>query len=312
MRHIGNLNDPAHAERFAAFLVTQNIDATADDENSHWAIWVKDEDQVEAARQHLSEFEAAPDDARYARAVRKAQNLKAEEEERRRDMQKRVVEMRTQWNRGKLQSMPLTMGTIVICSVLALMSNFGEYGNPVRDALMFISHAERGSLQYATPEQKLADVKRGQVWRVLTPAFLHFGVIHLVFNMYWAYSLGGQIEMRKGKLTLAALILVTAVIPNLFQALMPATLGGGMNFAGYSGVVYGLLGYIWVKMYSEPGSGLFVAPPTFFFLVIWMFLGFAGVLEAMFGWHTANWGHGVGLVTGMAFAYLPLSRKPAS
>jgi GlpG protein len=71
-----------------------------------------------------------------------------------------------------------------------------------------------------------------------------------------------------------------------------------------SGVVYGLLGYLWMKTTYEPESGLYVSGGTVAFLLIWMFLGFAGVLKPM-GLHMANLAHGAGFVTGLAIGYWP-------
>ena len=102
--------------------------------------------------------------------------------------------------------------------------------------------------------------------------------------------------------------LPVALISNAAQALAPSNWGafaGGTNFLGLSGVVYGLLGYLWMKTTYEPDSGLYVSGGTVTFLLIWMFLGFAGVLERLFGWHIANLAHGVGFVAGVAIGYWP-------
>ena len=65
-----------------------------------------------------------------------------------------------------------------------------------------------------------------------------------------------------------------------------------------SGVVYGLLGYIWVKGKFDPGSGYFLHPNTMAFMMIW----FVACLVIIPG--IANWVHGVGLAVGLATGYL--------
>ncbi len=51
MRQVGSLPDQREAERFAAYLVTQGIDAHAEQDTHDWAVWVRDEDRLDQARQ---------------------------------------------------------------------------------------------------------------------------------------------------------------------------------------------------------------------------------------------------------------------
>ena len=55
----------ADARRFAAFLVTSGVTAHAEQDGEGWAIWVRDENQVEAGRTAFRDFRRNPDDARY-------------------------------------------------------------------------------------------------------------------------------------------------------------------------------------------------------------------------------------------------------
>jgi membrane associated rhomboid family serine protease len=66
-----------------------------------------------------------------------------------------------------------------------------------------------------------------------------------------------------------------------------------------SGVVYGLLGYIWMKGKYDPGSRLFLHKTTVAFMISWYFLCFTG----MFG-PIANGAHTAGLVIGVAWGFI--------
>jgi GlpG protein len=112
--------------------------------------------------------------------------------------------------------------------------------------------------------------------------------------MMWLYDLGGMVEARQGRLRLGLIVLVIAVLSNLGQYWMAGPIFGGM-----SGVVYGLLGYVWMRGKFDPASGLFLHQTTVLMMLIWFFV-------CLFGWvgRVANTAHAVGLVVGMAWGYL--------
>src|SRR5262245_44186123 len=101
MRQLGTFDNERDAERLAAWLVAQRIDAQAEDAGeSQWAVWVRDEDQLPQAREALAHFRDNPQDYRYANAERDAAELRRGDEAQRRDAQKNVVQMRTRWGTG--------------------------------------------------------------------------------------------------------------------------------------------------------------------------------------------------------------------
>jgi GlpG protein len=71
----------------------------------------------------------------------------------------------------------------------------------------------------------------------------------------------------------------------------------GPRFGGMSGVVYGLLGYVWMRGKFDPGSGLFLHPSTVTMMLIWLAFGYTNILPM------ANTVHTVGLGVGVAWGF---------
>lgn len=82
-------------------------------------------------------------------------------------------------------------------------------------------------------------VADGEVYRLLTSAFLHGGILHLLLNMYALYMFGPPIEAALGRLRFIALYLVSALGGS---ALSYAFAAPNQPSLGASGAVFGLLG----------------------------------------------------------------------
>ena len=293
MRQIGSISDPAQAQVFVDYLMILGIPAQAESDEAGWVIWVRDENDVETARSNLAEFETNPDDLLYADVGREAKKLRDAELSRRRKAAKRTVDMRNQWSRPMSRRAPMVMTLIGLSILLGLLSGLGE----LRDGQIMRTLGFADINTYLKTGDGLQQIRQGQIWRLVTPIFLHGGALHLIFNMYWLYILGIQVEVLKGTVRFGLIVLAIAVISNLAQFFI----GGGPNFYGMSGVVFGILGYIWIKQQYEPASGFQLQSFTFFFLIIFMVIGFLGVIGGV-----ANWAHLGGLLSGMAIAYIPV------
>lgn len=140
-------------------------------------------------------------------------------------------------------------------------------------------------------------------WRIISPAFLHFSIIHIVFNTMWWWQLGGSIENILSKSTLIQLSLIAAIVSNVGQFLV-----SGANFGGLSGVVYALVGFVWWYGYFLPEKGLFLSKSIIGFLLIWLVLGFADLLPV----NVANTAHLLGLVSGCLFAVFIVNNEKSS
>lgn len=177
--------------------------------------------------------------------------------------------------------------TIVLIAVSILVALFSELGE-ARDILQF--------LFIASPQSDgLTEIAGGQIWRLLTPVFIHFGILHLVFNMMWLWDLGGLIESRKGPLFLGVFLVAVGIASNLVQYL----LGASLFFGGMSGVVYGLLGYTWMQGRYNPRFGYALHKSTVIMMLGWFVLCWTGLLGPI-----ANWAHTTGLLIGLAWGYL--------
>jgi GlpG protein len=309
MRQIGSLADAERSQLFADYLQTQGISAHAEPDDAEWVIWVRDENDVERARDELGTFLRDPSASRYREVARQARRLRDEQQRQQQAAARRTIDMRRYWNRPIVRRAPLTVFLIGSCVFVALASNFGiqptvagrtQYGVVIRT----LAFSDLDRFQQNGGVDGLSEIRRGQLWRLVTPIFLHYGLIHLGFNMFWLYYLGIQIEMRRGSWALAAMTLVMAVSSNLLQYFV----GGGPNFLGISGVNYGLLGYIWMQKTFDPSSGFLVSDSTIVILLLFLVFGFVGAFEGVFG-RVANWAHLGGLLAGMAIGYAPVLRQ---
>lgn len=80
-------------------------------------------------------------------------------------------------------------------------------------------------------------VKNGEIFRLITYAFLHGSIIHLLVNMYSLFIVGRQIENNFGKVRLLIIYFISALSGGLLSALF----SDGISI-GASGAIFGLLG----------------------------------------------------------------------
>ena len=153
------------------------------------------------------------------------------------------------------------------------------------------------SVDYSAAIQNLSfsGITDNQYWRLITPIFLHFGMLHFVFNSLWLSMLGSRIEQSMGSLHLIIVVLVSGLVSNIAQY----SWSGTVNFGGMSGVVYALLGYIWIKNTLVPQRLLSLPKGIVGFMVGWLFLCMTPVVTFFFGVGIANAAHLGGLLVGL-------------
>jgi Uncharacterized membrane protein (homolog of Drosophila rhomboid) len=286
MRQIGHL--PAgHARVFSDYLVAQGIRHEVDRENDGtYALWVHDEDQVAQAEELLKRFAANPTGAEYTSAGAAAEKARAREKEEQEAYRRRLHSRQRLFPQfGGYGVGIVTYGMIIASIILFVYTKMGRDFEALQPFLI------------ADPSLRLSlgDVFAGPLWRLFTPIFLHFGLLHIVFNMMWLYQLGSMIEARRGSFHFIALVAFLAVFSNLAQLII----SGRSYFGGMSGVVYGLAGYVWLRGKLDRASGLFLDTQSILILLVWQLICFTQIVGRI-----ANWAHIGGLVAGLVVAWI--------
>jgi GlpG protein len=296
LRQIGTLPGRGEASLLADHLLTLGVATQVREEPDGWGLWVLDEDRLARARQEFDAFRDHPQDPRFQAAPRGAEAIRRESERLESQYRKNVRVASRLWGGHGFRRRPLTVALVAACIAVYLLLNLPQTKIPTLEVLGISGFrvvnvdgnlvARLGGLE---------DILHGQVWRLVTPTFMHFGVIHLLFDM-WALSLfGSLIELRRGTRTLAMLVLVSAVVSNLGQALYYLESRGQLvPFGGMSGVVYALFGYVWMKGLYEPEQGMILHPSGVQMMLLWLVLGVIGVIP-----NVANGVHIFGLIVGV-------------
>jgi GlpG protein len=296
VRQIGRLPKQEQAKRFSDHLLTLGITSRVDQGPDGAAIWVHDEDRVPQARQELEAFQQNPDDPRYHAAGTSAEAIRRQEVQRDKQFRKNFREMRDQWDRPNLRRRPLTFALIVISVAIYIGDHWPGFPLDLTNVLAFSSYAidARGQLH----SRGLEDILHGQVWRLVTPIFIHFNQWHILFNMWALAAIGTVIEYRRGTRVLATLVLLSAIASNVGQYIY--TLEFRQDhlaiFGGMSGVVYALFGYVWMKGRNEPEQGMILHPTSVRIMLLWLVLCMTGLVG-----NIANAAHVIGLVVGVLY-----------
>ena len=278
MRSIGQLDNETLAARFGDYLYVQGIENQIED------------GQVPQAAALLERFRAAPDSPEFVTASSAADRQRTREARAERSSRATVAdEERLTYERHQVSLAWLPALLIVISGALALYSNIGEDRKIL--APFFISLYYPDGL--VPPE-----VAAGQVWRLITPIFIHFGPMHLVFNMMWIYNLGKFVQERFSTLYLGVFIVVCAVISNLVQYWW-----SGPGFGGMSGVNYALFGFLWIRGKYDRRAQWELNPTIVQSMLLWFAACFTPLIPDV-----ANGAHLAGLVAGAAWGWLSSGR----
>jgi GlpG protein len=214
MRQAGILPANFDAERFADYLLTLGIKTRVDASGEGQIVWIKDEKDLERGRTELAAFMANPDDPRYKLAEDGARTIRKELEARDEQFRNNVVNVRRGWSQPITAKAPATMTLLVICVVVGL-TMWMVTGEATMQGYLGIAPVGP-SIPLSSPDI-LIQVRGGELWRLVTPIFLHFGGFHLLFNLLMLQNMGTLIESREGTARFLGFVFLSALISNVAQ-----------------------------------------------------------------------------------------------
>ncbi|WP_137972563.1 rhomboid family intramembrane serine protease [Pseudomonas sp. F(2018)] len=195
-----------------------------------------------------------------------------------------VAQLRASW-----MTALVLLATLVVAAITLLGENF--------TTLRWLSFQDfhiQGEYIYFQPW--LASLEAGQWWRLVSPMFIHFGVLHLTMNGMWYWELGRRIEARQSGWALLGLSLLFGLLSNFAQFWF----GGPSLFGGLSGVLYGLLGYCWIFQLLAPTPAYALPRGVLAMMLIWLLVCLSGVIDTLGFGSIANAAHVGGLAAGCA------------
>jgi GlpG protein len=335
MRRIGTLETSQQARKLLGYLQSESVDAMIDlvddsQADGAWNLWIRDEIDVDEAKAAYQEFLRAPASTKFDVPPAELPSpsnpgfARARQAERQRENDRMKSARRQAASRdlnqldmpvsdvARQQSIPVVIGIIVISVVMSLATNFSKprgnrLGTETLEQKIYRSTSFVDRELYLTEgEDSFASVRKGEVWRFVTPMFLHGDEFHLAFNMLWIFFLGSVIEKLHGSLFFALLVILTQLGGMALQVGLPAedwvpkSLHGSPFVVGASGAVYGLFGFLLVRPWVDRRYPINLVPIN---VVLMIAMLVAGILE--FVPNVANGAHLGGLAAGLILGAIP-------
>lgn len=316
------------------------FDASPDDKS--WEIWIRNEDDMEVARAAFLQFEASPDEQKFSvnleadrirhervdelwqRRQALAESVgtesptvhaaAAEQSHQPSTEQPESGEPFSESNplldsEARQSGFPITIGIIVMSMIASFSCNFAQprgsripgkvtVEEQVFNGLSFVDRRE-----YQKSKDPFASISKGEIWRIVTPMFLHGNMFHLFFNMFLIFLLGSMIERIHGSWFFLFLVLATQTAGMMVQVLlpdaafMPAALRGSPLAIGASGAGYGLFGFMWIRPWLDPDYPIELDSTQFMLMLGGLIVCMTPLVP-----NVANGAHLGGLAAGMLLA----------
>jgi GlpG protein len=260
-----------------------------------FVLWVMDEAHLREAMALVERWVDQGDGPSLDHAARRGRNdreLKARLAARRRE---RTLRARTKKRvQVLLKPAVLTWGLVGLSIAVALLTDLGS--DQARIARLLFADVDTAStrIQLVLFGQKLAllPLPFHEPHRFFTHVLVHFDPLELLFQLIMLRELGRVVEGIHGARLFAAFVLTCALVSGLAEY----ELGKSAQFSGMSGVVFGLLGLVWVRGRFDRSARYALTRGTVQFMLVWLALGFFNAFQI------ARWCPLFGLLTGALWA----------
>ena len=265
MLMITSFANPRVAQAFVDYMATQGVILTIQ-QHQQTDVWLADESQAQRVHAELVRFLENPGDPRYLAASWQSGQTDSGLRYQRYPFLATLRE----------RAGPVTWLVMAACVLVFIAMNvLGDQA-----VMLWLAWPFDPSLKF-------------EFWRYFTHAFMHFSLMHILFNLLWWWYLGGAVEKRIGSGKLVVITVIAALLSGFVQHQF-----SGPWFGGLSGVVYALMGYVWLRGERDPQSGIYLQRGLILFSLVWLIAGWFDV----FGMSIANGAHVAGLLTGLAMA----------
>lgn len=281
MRKLTSFSEANRAGDLVDALLAQGIEGQVRGDGLE--VWVLDDDQMTRAGEVFKNFtEQGPS----AKAAAKAGQARAAEKRAQAGRDHNFVHVRSTWGAPEEPGIgPVTVFLVLASVLVSIYSNMGDPRTITIRNLM------------VEPDMSgpfLASVRAGEVWRLVTPMFIHFGVLHLLFNMSGVWRFARQIEHQQGPFVLLALVLWTQVPGLVGQYALEHARHVNAVIGGMSGVLYGVFGFVWMQARFNRRYRYVLEESTTWLMMIWFVLCLTGLVGPI-----ANVAHAGGLIAGL-------------
>lgn len=265
MLMITSFANPRVAQAFVDYMQTQGIILTIQ-HHAQSDVWLADESQAERVKAELARFLENPGHPRYSAASWQSGQVGSGLHYRRFPLRAALRE------RGG----PITLSVFVLCVIVFLLI----YTVGREPVLLWLAWPYDASVQF-------------EAWRYFSHALMHFSLVHIIFNLFWWWYLGGMVEKRLGGGKLLVITLISALLSGFLQYKL-----AGPWFGGLSGVVYALIGYVWLRGEWDPARPVWLPRGLAIFTMVLLAAEWFGALAS----NSATGAHTAGLVIGLAMA----------
>lgn len=252
------------------YLRARGLPHRITEEQGQQCLWVDDEAVVPALQEFLSQYSQGDI-----------------------NLQQVVAPAASTWSPPSLGEQALQVPVVLVSIVLSALGAFLVESRS--ELVLWFTFLEFSPTRLVPLAETLAS---GEVWRLLTPIFLHFGIFHVLFNSLWMWDFGRRLEYLMGSGSFLLFVVITGIASNLTQFIW----SGSPNFGGMSGVVYALVGFVAVRQRLVPHPLVNVPPALIGFMLFWLVLCMTGVVDYFISGSVANAAHVGGLVAGAIYA----------